>query len=281
MGHMQAWTRRGAIALVAIIVAAVALAGCTSAKTAEEKDPGVWGYVASADSAQLELADKQLGVDQLIVDRVKVPEDAWVVVHLDDNGKPGARVGLTAIPKGESADVRVTLEKVTSPKVIVAIHADRATGGEFDFDMMAKEMSPDRPFFVDGKELAKVAEVREFGVRVNEGTPRIAVEDQPGVRESLVVSLAAAPTDAWIVVHADDDGAPGARVGLAHVTAGESRGVTVALYPVPLTPDLFVALHADRGEAGTFEFDMMDKINSPDQPFFVGQDEVAIKVAVQ
>ena len=51
------------------------------------------------------------------------------------------------------------LEDVTTSNVIVAVHADRGEAGEFDFDMMNKEMSPDRPYFVDGKELATVVTV--------------------------------------------------------------------------------------------------------------------------
>jgi len=137
--------------LTCALLAALALvAGCSS------EAPKVWGYVATADSAQLELAEEQAGTSSLSVDRVLVPENAWIVVHLDDNGKPGDRVGLLAVEKGESADLVVPLEGVTSDNVIVAVHADRGTDGEFDFDMMEKEMSPDRPFFVDSAELAKV-----------------------------------------------------------------------------------------------------------------------------
>ena len=54
--------------------------------------------------------------------------------------------------------MKVPLEDLTTPKVIVAVHADKGIAGTFDFDMMNKEMSPDRPFFVDGTELAKVVD---------------------------------------------------------------------------------------------------------------------------
>lgn len=116
----------------------------------------VWGYVASADDAQLDVADEQSGTERIVVDRVQSPGPAWVVVHADDNGMPGERVGLAPIEQGESRDVEVELENVTTERVIVAIHADMGTPGEFDFDMMDKEASPDRPYFVDGKELAAV-----------------------------------------------------------------------------------------------------------------------------
>ena len=95
------------------------------------------------------------------------------------------------------------------------------------------------------------------------------------------MSSVTAPTDAWIVVHLEKDGGPGQRVGLVHVPAGQSSDVVVTLDPLTLTTKLFVAVHADKGDPGLFEFDMDDKINSPDQPFFVDGKEVAIKVLVK
>ena len=150
-----------ALAFVAVLVVGVlGIAGCSAKDSAEEKSMGVWGYVASEKSAQLEVADSQPGGEVVVVDRVLAPEDAWIVVHLDDNGKPGMRVGLVHIAKGESLAVEVPLEDVTSDKVIVAVHADRGTADEFDFAMENAETSPDRPFFVSEKELARVVSVR-------------------------------------------------------------------------------------------------------------------------
>lgn len=153
--------RRTMLATAAIaITSALAIGGCADSSSESEGDPGVWGYVASAEDAQLDVASEQTGGKELVVARVLVPENAWVVVHADDNGAPGERVGLTHIDLGESTDLSVALEGVTTSDVIVAIHADRGTEGEFDFDMMDKETSPDRPFFVDGEELAAVVTVR-------------------------------------------------------------------------------------------------------------------------
>ncbi len=149
-----------AAALAALAVGALVLTGCTGTAETTEMGPDVWGYVASADAAQIELAEDQAGVDELVVDRVLAPGAAWIVVHADDNGKPGVRVGLAHVDKGENTNVKVKLEDLTTPKVIVAVHADKGEADEFDFDMMAKEMSPDRPYFVGGKELAKVVSVQ-------------------------------------------------------------------------------------------------------------------------
>jgi len=270
------------VLLVGVAFGALALAGCSSAPKTQTDTTKVWGYVAAPDKAQLDVAADQNGVNELVVKRVLSPTDGWVVVHADMNGKPGMRVGLAPVKRGESLDVKVPLKDLTTPKVIVALHADKGTAGTFDFDMMNKEMSPDRPFFVGGTELAKVVTVRDFGVKAGAGTASIEASVQVGFEghPEVVVSVKA-PTDAWVVVHLEKDGGPGQRIGLVHVLSGETSGVVVPLEPVKLTPKLVVALHADKGDPGLFEFDMDDKINSLDQPFFVGGKEVAVIVPVK
>ncbi|MDP2234715.1 MAG: hypothetical protein Q8K89_13840 [Actinomycetota bacterium] len=268
-----------------VVLAALLLAGSTVyafANAPEKGSMGVWGYIASPKNAALDVSEEQIDTDELTISRVTAPEDAWIVVHLDDNGMPGERIGFEHLNKGINNDVRVKLEGITSEKVIVAVHADKGTPNELDFDMEKPTTSPDRPFFVDGMELAMVVTVREFGVKAEEGQAAIEVADQPGATDTLVVDRAVAPTGAWVVVHLNDDGMPGERVGFALIPAGESSAVEVTLdSDVPLTDSLFVAVHADRGAPGTLEFDMEDKLNSPDQPFFVNGDEVATKVSVK
>jgi hypothetical protein len=66
-----------------------------------------------------------------------------------------------------------------------------------------------------------------------------------------------------------------------HIPAGESLNVIVPLEPLPLTSNLLVAIHADKADPGLFNFDMEDKINSADTPFFVDGKEVAVKVRVK
>ena len=266
--------------LLALAGAALLASGCSGTK-AETDTTKVWGYVASADKAQLDVAENQNGANEIVVKRVLAPSDGWIVVHADMNGKPGMRVGLAPVKRGESLNVRVPIKDLTTPKVIVALHADKGTAGTFDFDMMNKEMSPDRPFFVNGAELAKVVTVRDFGVKTTAAEAALEASAQPGVTGQLVVSSVKTPTDGWIVVHLEKDGGPGQRIGLVRVPAGQSTEVTVSLDPVKLTPKLVLALHADKGDQGLFEFDMDDKINSLDQPFFVGGKEVAIMVPVQ
>jgi hypothetical protein len=146
------------VALIAALgLSALALGGCAAAGgEADAEDMGVWGYVVAEENAQLEVTAEQLGADTLVVDRVLSPEDAWLVVHLEVDGKPGMRVGLLHIDEGETLDAEIPMDGVTTPNVIVAVHADRGTAGTFDFDMDKAMASYDRPFFVDEMELAAV-----------------------------------------------------------------------------------------------------------------------------
>jgi len=66
-----------------------------------------------------------------------------------------------------------------------------------------------------------------------------------------------------------------------HVNAGVSTNVPVPLEPLPLTDTLIVALHADKGDANLFNYDMDDKLNSLDQQLYVGRRELAIQVQVR
>jgi len=242
------------------------------------------GVVATEKDASVEVMDQPGAKGSITVGSVKVPGPSWIAVHLDDDGMPGKRIGLQRIPAGTSTDVKVKIDDVTlTDALIVAVHADRGISGTFEFSPLAFDASPDKPYFVDGMELAmetKVA-IPPFGVNVAEGEASIMAADQPGAKDSIVVAEAMAPTGAWIVVHLDEDGMPGKRVGSAQVAEGSNKDVTVKLdVGVTLSDKLFVAVHADRGIAGTLEFDMMDKYSSPDQPFFVDGDEVATAIVV-
>jgi hypothetical protein len=125
---------------------------------------------------------------------------------------------------------------------------------------------------------ARTHDYMMVGVVVAEENVALEVEDQVGAEGELAVSQVLAPDDSWIVVHLDDDGMPGMRIGLLRVEEGESRDLIVELDEPVMTENVIVALHADRGQRGVFEFDMDAFMQSPDKPYFVGFEEVATVV---
>jgi hypothetical protein len=71
------------------------------------------------------------------------------------------RIGLLAIEAGESTGVIVDLDgEIETDRLIVAVHGDRGVRGEFEFSMDDFEASPDKPFFVNGEEVATSFAVR-------------------------------------------------------------------------------------------------------------------------
>ncbi len=143
---------------LALLATSLIAAGCSSAGSAssDESKTKVWGYVATADQAKLEVAESTPTRDSLRVDKVLSPDSAWLVVHRETDGKPGDRVGLLHVDEGISGNLDIPIDNMAGANIIVALHADKGTLDQFDFDMMNKETSADRPYFVDGKELAGV-----------------------------------------------------------------------------------------------------------------------------
>lgn len=128
------------------------------ANAPEDGSMGVWGYVASGRDASI-VVGENVSEERVVVELIESPEPAWIIVHENDNGKPGMRLGVAHIDAGISRMVEVELEGMAEGSLIVAVHADRGTPYEFDFDMDDMMGSPDRPFFVGGEELAAVVEL--------------------------------------------------------------------------------------------------------------------------
>src|SRR5262249_54009637 len=65
----------------------------------------------------------------------------------------------------------------------------------------------------------------------------------------------------WIVIHADNNGAPGPVLGYTAVTAGINNDVAVTLHKggtTAVTPVVSPMLHVDDHTAGTYEFGTVD-----------------------
>lgn len=143
--------------VVALLVTGAAVAFALTSGSAPRRMVGV---VVSPSNAGLTVADQPGASRTLHVAALKVPGPSWVVVHLDENGKPGMRIGLAHVDAGAGrADVALK-SAPTTEKLIVALHADRGTLGRFDFAMDHFDTSADKPYFVNGTELAREVAVR-------------------------------------------------------------------------------------------------------------------------
>lgn len=88
-------------------------------------------------------------------------------------------------------------------------------------------------------------------------TGEIAVEDQRSDGREVTVAMASLEDEqGWVVIHADDGGAPGEALGHTQLAEGAMQDVVVPLDP-PVTGDrvpLWAMLHVDGEPHGTYEF---------------------------
>ena len=90
--------------------------------------------------------------------------------------------------------------------------------------------------------------------------PTLTVNEQTITDDGLlIVDEVAVPEPAWIVIHATEDGAPGAILGEIFVPAGVSTGVEVPVNLALATDMMIAMLHADTGVTGEFDFPEADE----------------------
>ncbi len=152
-------------AIIAAATVGVVLFGALTVWTfaqARTHDYMMLGVVVAEENVALDVSDQPGATDSIVVDEVLAPDDSWLVVHLDEDGMPGMRVGVARVPEGVSRDVVIELDDdaVLTDDVIVALHADRGRRDEFEFSMDAFHRSPDKPYFVEFEEVARRVSVR-------------------------------------------------------------------------------------------------------------------------
>ncbi len=83
----------------------------------------------------------------------------------------------------------------------------------------------------------------------------IDVDDQPLTNNTVNVSEVYAAQDGWVVVHLDNNNAPGKVIGHTAVKKGESKDLKIMLdEPVSAGTKVWPMLHIDAGQIGTYEF---------------------------
>lgn len=87
-------------------------------------------------SDSVTVGDQALGSDNsLTIEKIVAAVDGWIVIHADDNGKPGTVLGHAAVKKGENDKVKVTLDDTRDLGVAVwaMLHIDAGTIGTYEF----------------------------------------------------------------------------------------------------------------------------------------------------
>lgn len=224
------------------------------------------GVIAAPGEAEIELAKESTSVKGVEVKRIVAPEESWlVVVSLD---APGGILGKIRIPAGENADVIVPLDTADTSRVRVRLHTDAGRSNVFEYDPTRPERSNDKPVFVEGDPVEGDITLTAYGVEAPQNLGSMLAKDQRLRADGmLLVDYVRLPGPSWIAVHRMVDGVPGPLVGWVSRPEGESFDVEVPIEGVSPGDMLMVTVHIDRGEVGTFEYEVEGPLTSVDQPY--------------
>lgn len=106
--------------------------------------------------------------------------------------------------------------------------------------------------------------------------PAVSVTDQTLADDGqLTINHLASPAPAWLVAYADENGRPERIIGNLSVPAGIHDNLTMVVDPLLATSVLHLALHADNGLSGQFEFP------GPDGPYAAPTAQVSFVVDIR
>jgi len=201
----------------------------------------------------------------IAVERVISEGPGWLAIYSDQDGQPGLIIGFAALEDGLNEAIRVDLiESAVTDQLYARLHQDTTPGDEFDFP------GNDPVVRYEDRMPQPTAFRTDLGAAV-------VVRDQTLVDDGVVVSMVVVPVNAWVAVHAAQDGQPAGMLGRTFVPAGINRDVVVLLDPAPENAPVILVLYEDQGEAEEFDALGVDPLLTNDDnrlirvPFVIGE----------
>lgn len=187
--------------------------------------------------------------------------DGWIVIHSDNEGRPGPVLGQAQVAAGTNVDVAVTLEADATSVLWPMLHVDTGTVGTYEFGTVE---GADGPVAVNGKvAVTPIWTVPHMRVANQIVTHGDGMEMMEGMAPTVTAASVLAEVDGFLVIHQENEGGPGPVAGVAPVSAGLNENVVVELDPAMVTPNLWPMLHVDTGAAGEYEFGTVEGADGP------------------
>lgn len=174
----------------------------------------------------------------------------FLVIHSDNGGAPGPVLGFAAVAAGYNADVAVELEGDVTPVLFPMLHVDTGEVGTYEFGQVEG---------ADGPVMNEEGNVEVYAINA---APSITYS---GTLDGTTLTVDQALIDAtgWLVIHADNDGAPGMVLGQTQIAPGVNSNVVIELAEEGMTETVFPMLHYDTGVAGEYEFGTVEGADGP------------------
>jgi hypothetical protein len=189
---------------------------------------------------------------EFTVESALVAGPGWLVVHLDNGGAPGPVAGAAPLAQGVNRDVRVELAGDISltPVLWPMLHDDTGTVGEYEFD---GQNGLDLPVSV-----MDVVQTQPVSV-----APSLSFVDQPILDGAITITSALIDGPGWLVIHADENGAPGRVLAQARLNAGLNEDIAFTFDGLEPNTRVFPMLHYDTGALGVYEFGTVEGADLP------------------
>ena len=111
------------ISLIVLLIVIGAIFLFSSQKIQEER------IIQSVSSNNQEIID-----NKVLVSRVVSDGSGWIVIHIDNAGKPGQIIGYSSISKGSNTNVLVTIDSSeVTPRLFAMLHVDKGVIRSFEF----------------------------------------------------------------------------------------------------------------------------------------------------
>ncbi|WP_420645791.1 DUF7282 domain-containing protein [Candidatus Leptofilum sp.] len=195
----------------------------------------------------IEASEQAIGEDGILqIDSVLLPQDGWLAIHAEANGRSGEPLAFIPLTAGLHENVAVTIPwRLGTPTLIAALYADAGEPLHFDYE------AEDEPLLAEGEPV-----VATFSATY---PPDIFVLDQPLVDSTFEVERVISNGPGWLVAYFDDDGEPGLIIGSAPLADGLNERVMVEVLETAVTPIIHLRLHEDSEPGDDFDFPRVDQ----------------------
>lgn len=187
---------------------------------------------------------------RVMIDSAFSDGPGFVVIHVDNNGQPGRVAGFASVAPGWTYNLEIPIDAaIATPTLYAMLHVDDGEVGKYEFD---GQSGFDNPVIVNGQVVTP-----PFQVNI------IDAHDQFVDGDTVTIASVTVQVDGWLVIHSDNNGAPGPVLGQERVLAGTTNNVDVTLQADGRTEVLFPMLHTDTGTAGEYEFGIVEGADPP------------------
>lgn len=224
-------------------------------------------------TGMITVSDQTISQNMVKIENVNLDQNGWIVVHASNEAGDGPQVPEIIsqpllVEAGEQSDLMVELTDVAGlsdgDQLWVMLHTDNGEAGAYEFDGANG---------FDGPILDAEGNIVMSPIVVSAAS--VTASNQVVNENNVIIDEVNAAVDGWIVIHADNEGAPGAVLGQSFVEAGINENVSIDLGDAVFAGGevLFPMLHIESPADGEYGFP-----DNGDGPEVFGEDVVVVSM---